>query len=233
MLFLRLLIFSAILKPFAALVLGYSVQHRERLPKTGPAIVAANHNSHLDTLLLFVLFPARLLSKLRPVAAADYFLKGAASRWLSLNIVGILPIERRAHGHNDPLSGMREALERGEILFVFPEGTRGEPERMASLKSGIAHLAEDFPDVPIIPVFLQGSGRSLPKGSHLFVPYRCHGVVGERIHWRGERKALMTELSESFQSLSREVPNLEWEDDYPPNENVPRNDDAARSARNK
>ena len=210
---LRAFILVVILKPFATLVLGYSVAHRRRIPSGGPAIIAANHNSHLDTLLLFVLFPARLIGKLRPVAAADYFLRNPMLRWFSLNIVGILPIERQRPGRNDPLGAMRDALERGEILFVFPEGTRGEPERMAALKSGIAHLAEEFPAVPIIPVFLQGAGRSLPKGSHLFVPYRCHGVVGERIVWGGDRRAFMTELSTRFQMLASEVPNLEWEDE--------------------
>jgi 1-acyl-sn-glycerol-3-phosphate acyltransferase len=210
---LRAVVFILIAKPFALLVLGFSVLHRERLVRTGPAIIAANHNSHLDTLLLLVLFPARLLPKLRPVAAADYFLKNSFVKWLSLNIVGILPLERHARSHNDPLAEMRAALSRGEILILFPEGTRGNPEQMASLKTGIAHLAEEFPQVPVQPVFLQGAGRSLPKGTRLLVPYRCHGVIGEPLHWPGERKAFMRTLAESFQLLAREVPKLDWDDE--------------------
>jgi 1-acyl-sn-glycerol-3-phosphate acyltransferase len=203
---LRALVLLLIAKPFAYLVLGFNIRHAERLVADGPAIIASNHNSHLDTLLLFVLFPARLLAKLRPVAAADYFLKNPLLRWFALNIVGILPIERDPRGRGDPLHDMRAALARGEILFVFPEGSRGEPERMANLKSGIAHLVEDMPQVPVVPVFLYGAGRSLPKGSHLFVPFRCAGVIGEPLFWAGDRKEFMVRLKASFEALAIETP---------------------------
>lgn len=210
---LRWLIFVAVAKPFAYLVLGFNVRNRARLVRHGPAIVVANHNSHLDTLLLYVLFPVRLLPRLHPVAAADYFFKTPLLRWVSLNIVGIMPIARGSQARGDPLRPLREALGRGEILFIFPEGSRGEPERMAELKSGVAHLAEEMPEVPIVPVFLWGAGRSLPKGSRLFVPYRCAGAVGEPFCWTGDRKSFMGKLKESFEALAGEIPGRAPVDD--------------------
>jgi 1-acyl-sn-glycerol-3-phosphate acyltransferase len=193
---LRAIILILIIKPVAYLVLGFSVSHRERLVKRGPAIIAANHNSHLDTLLLFALFPARLVPKLRPVAAADYFMRGALLKWFSINIVGILPIERKARGHNDPLGGARDALERGQILFVFPEGSRGAPEQMAAMKSGIAHLAAEFSSVPVVPIFLQAGRRALATE-------RIASLRALPVSRRGRRPGLLARRSNGVHEYAR------------------------------
>ena len=209
---LRRLIVLLFCKPIAFLVFGFSVRHRERLVTNGPAIVVANHNSHLDTFLLFCLFPSRLVPKIRPVAAADYFMTSAVSRWVSTQVIGIIPIARRREDRaGDPLAPCYAALDRGEILVLFPEGTRGEPEQMSELKSGVAHLAARYPDVPVVPVFLRGAGRSLPRGTFLLVPFLCHAIVGERVAWCGNRKRFMTRVAETMRSLEAEAPPLHWE----------------------
>jgi 1-acyl-sn-glycerol-3-phosphate acyltransferase len=95
----------------------------------------ANHNSHLDTVVLMTLVPPRLLARLRPVAAADYFLRNRFVAWFALNVMHILPIRRGAAGRADPLADLSEALDAGDILILFPEGTRGEPERLGAFKS--------------------------------------------------------------------------------------------------
>ena len=209
---LRRLIVLLLCKPFARIILGLSVVHRDRLVKDGPAIVVANHNSHLDTLILFSLFPSRLVPKIRPVAAADYFMSNPVSRFLSTRIIGILPVDRqRADRSIDPLLSSYVALERGDILLLFPEGTRGEPERMSALKTGVARLAQKFPHVAVQPVFLRGAGRSLPKGGSYLVPFLCHAIVGEPLTWSGDKDGFMRQLGETLGALEREAPPLYWE----------------------
>lgn len=200
---LRRLFVVLVAWPVALVLIGIHVRHRERLPARGPAIVAANHNSHLDTLTLLSLFPLSIIPRVRPVAAADYFLSNRLLAWVSTRLVGILPIARKVR-KTDPLLGCYEALQRGEILIVFPEGSRGEPERMGELKTGIAHLAERHPDVPVVPVFLHGLGLALPKGEALLVPRFCDVYVGEAIRWTGERGSFMHALHGSLEQLGQQ-----------------------------
>lgn len=209
---LRLLFFAVVVRTVVLIVLGLNVRHRERLPATGPAIVVANHNSHLDTMVLMTLFPLRLLPRLRPVAAMDYFLRSKALAWFALNIVGILPISRSGSVRDrDPLAGCHEALERGDILILFPEGTRGEPERIERFKAGVAHLAQAHPRVPVVPVFLHGLGKALPKGEALLVPFFCDVFVGEPIAWTGDRRRYMKGLEDTMQALAGEGSFASWE----------------------
>jgi 1-acyl-sn-glycerol-3-phosphate acyltransferase len=210
---LQRLFFRLLVRPVVMVVLGLNVRHRERLPAAGPAIVIANHNSHLDTVVLMSLFPPRLLRRLRPVAAADYFLRGGPLSWFALRVMGIVGVERqRSHETpRDPLAPAAAALERGDVLVLFPEGTRGEPEQLARFKSGVAHLARRFPQAPVVPVFLHGLGKSLPRGSLLPVPFFCDVFVGEPLHGRQDTHAFMDELAARMTALAEEGSFPPWE----------------------
>ena len=218
---LRLLLITLVLRPIARLMTGADVIGREQLPKTGPAIIAANHNSHVDTLLLLTLFPAESLRRVRPAAAADYFLRDPLISWFSRNLVGIVPVERAKAGQGvDVLAPAREALARGDIVVIFPEGTRGDGERrMGPLKSGVARLAAGFPHAPVIPVWIQGAGRVLPKGAMIPVPMNCTVLVGEPIPWTGEQAPFMAALKSALDQLRDQAPPLKWKEfhqDEPP-----------------
>lgn len=203
--------FLLLVRPFLALVLGVNLRHAERLPRTGPAILAANHNSHLDTLLLMSLFPAAQLHQVRPVAAADYFLRNRFIAWFALHIMHILPLARRPKPGAAPLAHIEEALAAGDILILFPEGSRGEPEKRSALKSGIAHLMEDAPTVPVIPIYLRGLGKALPKGDWLPIPFFADGFVGEPLVWQGDRATTMQTLEARFAELEHEGKPPAWE----------------------
>ncbi len=208
---LRILFFVLIMRPLVLIVFGLNVRHGERLPKRGPAIIVANHNSHLDTMALISLFPIRQLFKLRPIAAADYFLKSKAWAWFSLNVIGIIPIARtkREEGE-DPLVGVHEALDNRDIVILYPEGTRGEPEQMIDFKKGVSFVAEKHPNVPVVPIFLHGTGKALPKGAWLPVPLFLDVFIGEPIKWTGDRLSFMNQLKEQIHGLGAGAYFSEW-----------------------
>jgi 1-acyl-sn-glycerol-3-phosphate acyltransferase len=209
---LKRLFFAFVVRPFLLIVTGTNVRHAERLPSRGPALVVGNHNSHLDTVTLMSLFPGRLLDGVRPAAAADYFLKSGPLAWFSQKLIGIIPVTRggRASGE-DPLAGVSAALEAGSIVIFFPEGTRGEPERFKEIKSGIFHLAQRHPAVPIVPVFMHGLGKALPKGAFLPVPFFCDVFVGEPLERSDDKEAFLAALKTRFEALRAEGSFPEWE----------------------
>ncbi len=207
----RKAIMALICKPIAHFWFGLNLLHKERLPEKGPAIIIANHNSHLDTFLLLTLFKTSLLDRLKPVAAADYFLKGGFSSWVSLRLIGILPVTReRKREESDPLQACYRALERGDILIIFPEGSRGAPEEMSNFKTGIARIARQFPEVPVVPIYLQNAGRALPKGKHIPVPFVFTAIIGEALTYPGDRAEFMDQLRSAMAVLKEEAPPLKW-----------------------
>ncbi|MBI1386344.1 MAG: 1-acyl-sn-glycerol-3-phosphate acyltransferase [Rhizobiales bacterium] len=204
--------FALFVRPLILLVLGINMRRRHLLPTRGPGIIVANHNSHLDTLTLMALMPLGRLPEVRPVAAADYFLANRWLRFIALDLLGILPIARGGIVSN-PIALCREALDRGELLILFPEGSRGDPERLAEFKKGISLIARSRPDVPITPVFLHGLGKALPKGSFLLVPFFCDAFVGEPIVYRdsGGPDEFMDLLERRFRTLAAEGNFEPWE----------------------
>ena len=209
---LRLFFYGVVVRLVVLFVLGLNVRHRQRLPAKGPAILAANHNSHLDAMALISLLPLRLLPRVRPVAAADYFLRNRLLAWFALDVVGIVPLNRqRQHVHDDLLAPVAAALERGDILIFFPEGSRGEPEQLAEFKSGLARVAERRPDVPVIPVYTYGLGKALPKDAVLLVPFFVDVFVGEPVAWTGERAEFMARLERAMRELAAECRAPSWD----------------------
>ena len=203
---IRITFLAGIVRPLVSLLLGRCIKGREHLPVSGPAIIAANHNSHLDILYLIAIMPLKAVPLLRPVAAADYFCRTRLTSWLSQTLLGIIPLERkRGSFHADPLAGPAAALERGEIVIIFPEGTRGAPEELGQIKPGVSHLAKRFPTVPVVPVFMRNLGKSLPRGSFVLVPFCGKAAVGEPRCFSGDTKVFTAELAATMQQLEDQV----------------------------
>lgn len=205
---LRTLFFLCIVRPLAVFFLGMNVRSLGSLPEKGPAIIIANHNSHLDAVVLISLFPLKRLSKIHPVAASDYFLSRRLLAWFARKIIGIIPFKRKFLKEN-PFEPIEEALKRREIIIFFPEGSRGEAEKLSPMKNGIAHLAKKCPDVPMIPIFLHGLGKALPKGDPILVPFVVDIVIGEPLSICEDKQVFIDSIHDAFRRLAKEIPHLQ------------------------
>ncbi len=200
--FLKVIFFALFVKPMVFLGLGLNLRGKENLPLQGPAIIAANHNSHLDTLVLMSLYPLSVIHNVRPVAAEDYFLKNRFLAWFSLNIIGIIPLKRTGRLHRKELfKECHRALDKGYILLIFPEGSRGKPEELTELKRGIHYLIKDRKETRITPVVLRGLGLALPKGEALLVPFNCDVIVDRPLENCASSKEFLSRLLESYNRL--------------------------------
>ncbi|HFK4579203.1 TPA: lysophospholipid acyltransferase family protein [Citrobacter sedlakii] len=199
---LRTLFTLCIAWPVIWLWLGLRVRHRERLPTHGPAIIVANHNSHMDVFALLSLFSLRRQGQVHPVAAADYFLRNKWMAWFALNILNIIPVMRKG-GDANPLARCEQALREGKTLILFPEGTRGEPGKLAPLKSGLWHLSQRFPEVPIIPVWLTGTERVMAKGNRIPLPLFIDVTIGGAMYADPDKRAFMDNLRAQLLALSQ------------------------------
>lgn len=199
---LRTLFTLCVVWPVIWLWLGLRVRHRKRLPTHGPAIIVANHNSHMDVFALLSLFSLRRQGQVHPVAAADYFLRNKWMAWFALNILNIIPVMRKG-GDANPLARCEQALREGKTLILFPEGTRGEPGKLAPLKSGLWHLSQRFPEVPIIPVWLTGTERVMAKGNRIPLPLFIDVSIGGAMYADPDKRAFMDNLRAQLLALSQ------------------------------
>lgn len=142
-------------------------------------IYFANHSSNMDTLALLAALPRMERFNTRPVAAKDYWNKTKLTRHAALDVLNAILIDRKREEEGDPLAPVYTALSEGSSLIIFPEGQRNVQPLPANFKSGLFHLAEAFPQVELVPVYLENLNRIMPKGSSLPVPIISRVIFGE------------------------------------------------------
>lgn len=166
---------------FARLVTGVRGEWRGCGPHPRPRVYFANHRSHADFVLIWTVLPASLRRLTRPVAAADYWLKGALRAFVGTRVFRAVLIDRSpgANGDVDPVAIMASALDQQSSLILFPEGTRNTGEEpLLPFKSGLYHLAKRRPDVELVPVWIENLNRVMPKGEVVPIPLLCTVTIG-------------------------------------------------------
>lgn len=165
---------SSLLIGTVRLLVGATPRWVGSTPTNTQRIYFANHSSHIDTIALWSALPPYLRTKTRPVAAADYWGTGRVKRYVALKGLNAVLINRtRTEPCANPLSPLFEALDQGDSLIIFPEGTRQPQPLPGAFKSGLFHLAESYPQVELVPVYLENLHRCMPKGTFFPVPIIC------------------------------------------------------------
>jgi 1-acyl-sn-glycerol-3-phosphate acyltransferase len=150
-------------------------------PKAEQRIYFANHQSHADLVLMWAALPQELRSITRPIAAKDYWTASTFKRWITTEVFNAVYVEREKKGDEDPLQPLIDALDSGDSLILFPEGTRGFTEDPQPFKSGLYNLARRFPGVVLVPAWIHNVQRVMPKGEVVPVPVLCSVTFGAPI----------------------------------------------------
>ncbi len=165
---------SNLLIGIVRLLVGATPRWTGSTPTNTQRIYFANHSSHIDTVALWSALPHELRTRTRPVAAADYWGTSRLKRYVALKGLNAVLINRnRTETGANPLSPLFEALDQGDSLILFPEGTRQQQPMPGAFKSGLFHLAERYPHVELVPVYLENLNRCMPKGTFFPVPIIC------------------------------------------------------------
>jgi 1-acyl-sn-glycerol-3-phosphate acyltransferase len=147
-------------------------------PTAEQRIYFANHQSHLDWVLIWAALPKDLRSMTRPIAAKDYWQSSPLKHWITREVFNAVYVARQRTDDQDPLEPLADALRQGDSLVIFPEGTRSNKGEPQAFKSGLYHLAEQFPDVQLIPAWIDNVQRVMPKGEVVPVPILCSVTFG-------------------------------------------------------
>ncbi|HMW48484.1 MAG TPA: lysophospholipid acyltransferase family protein, partial [Cellvibrionaceae bacterium] len=151
-------------------------------PSATQRVYFANHRSHGDFLTLWASLPPALRKTTRPVAGADYWLTSPLRRYIANRVFKSVLIPRSlSRTQPNPIELMSEALNAGDSLIIFPEGTRNLGDDLLPFKSGLFHLAQAFPQVEFVPVWIENLGRVMPKGAFIPVPLLCTLIFGEAL----------------------------------------------------
>lgn len=177
-------------------------------PTIASRIYYANHSSHLDGLVIWAGLPPLMRHAVHPVAAKDYWDKTSFRRYLVNKVFRAVLIDRKGDGpaKENVLAPLEAILAKSESLILFPEGTRGDGEELSSFKSGIYHLSKKYPNVEVVPVYLENLNRVLPKGSKLVVPIICSAVVGQPLAPLAEEESKAEFLQRAKLALEELMP---------------------------
>jgi 1-acyl-sn-glycerol-3-phosphate acyltransferase len=184
-----------------AVAFRYRLYHRERLPRTGGVLVVCNHQSYLDPILAALGMPRPF----NPMARETLF-RFRPFAWLIRSLYAF-PVRRASAD----LGAIREALRRlkaGEVVLVFPEGTRTADGSIGHLQGGPITIAARA-RVPVVPMVIDGAFESWPKGRSLPRPHRILVACGEPLSPEaaaaGEPEAVMEQLRTQMIELQKEL----------------------------
>jgi 1-acyl-sn-glycerol-3-phosphate acyltransferase len=182
------------------------VEGRENLPESSSFVMVANHSSHLDALALLAALPAKKVHRAFPAVAEDYFFVDLPRAIFSAVFINAMPFGRRLRVRQSLDLCRRLLANPGNILILFPEGTRSVTGRMGDFRPGIGSLAAEL-DVPVVPCAVRGAYAAWPKGAWLPRPRAVKLIIGRPRSYAGRAphkelaQEIATELRDAVQEL--------------------------------
>jgi 1-acyl-sn-glycerol-3-phosphate acyltransferase len=172
-------------------------------PKAEQRIYFANHQSHADLLLIWAALPQVLRTLTRPIAARDYWTRTPFRSWITTAVFNAIYVSRDRSADQDPLEPLVDALERGDSIILFPEGTRGHADEPQDFKAGLYNLALRFPQVVLVPAWINNVQRVMPKGEVVPVPVLCSVTFGAPLALRDgeDRKDFLVRARQAVVAL--------------------------------
>lgn len=175
-------------------------------PSQKQRIYFANHTSHGDFILLSSSLPMGERARTRAVAGADYWNSSNVRRFIATRLLGTVLVERNwIERSEDPILVMLRALDSGQSLIFFPEGTRNmTTDPLLRFRAGLYHLAQARPDVELVPCWIENMSRVLPKGTFLPVPLLCRVIFGAplQLYANEERKSFLHRAQQALLTLN-------------------------------
>ncbi len=172
-------------------------------PKAEQRIYFANHQSHLDLVMIWAALPQELRAVTRAIAARDYWTKTPFKHWLTTAVFNVVYVSRERTAEEDPLEPLLEALGHGDSIILFPEGTRGHMEDPQAFKAGLYNLACKHPNAVLVPAWINNVQHVLPKGEVIPVPVLCSVTFGAplRVEAGEECKAFLVRARQAVVAL--------------------------------
>ena len=174
-------VFGWLLLGFVRLLTGAQARWLGCPPKAEQRIYFANHQSHADLVMIWAALPQELRGITRPIAAKDYWTASPFRAWITREVFNAIYVNRTKTDDQDPLEPLIQALMQGDSIILFPEGTRGHTGEPQAFKSGLYNLARQFPQVVLVPAWINNVQRLMPKGEVVPVPMLCSVTFGEPI----------------------------------------------------